>query len=327
MDDRIIENDDNNIQMIRQRYPGGLHFVVGDTHGEQPTLSRLMDKIRYEPDKDHIYFLGDYNGGRNPTELLKYISQFYQEDLSLPGFHLIRGNHERELYPLYKLDNLPDIIVVRGKFMDYFLVHAGMVNDAFLLIRSDMNRFPEANAFAYALKEETACHDAPFRQIVWSRKGLYSQSSFFHVWPPRNSLLDANACIIHGHTPFFYLKKDGYFSYGSEMLFWAKQRIWFAEDLQSFNIDSNMKGLYAPEDQYCGLACICLEILEEIAGHSKRGLTRDEIRRADNFVFSETYTSCNENMITGDIKRVLYARPCMKTIGLNAEGKPYIPDQ
>ena len=31
-EERIIQIPDDNIQSIRNRYPGGLHFVVGDTH-------------------------------------------------------------------------------------------------------------------------------------------------------------------------------------------------------------------------------------------------------------------------------------------------------
>ena len=41
--------DDNNIEKIREKYPCGLHFVVGDTHGEYQTLMSLMDKICFDP--------------------------------------------------------------------------------------------------------------------------------------------------------------------------------------------------------------------------------------------------------------------------------------
>ena len=124
-------SDDDSIHEIREQYPEGLHFVVGDVHGEAPTLRELMKKIAFIPDKDHVFFVGDYNGGGSPHALLEYISLYYQEDFTKPGFHLIRGNHEWELGPLYPLDNLPDILVYKGEQMNYFITHAGMVARAF----------------------------------------------------------------------------------------------------------------------------------------------------------------------------------------------------
>lgn len=90
---------DDNINYLRKKYTEGLTFVVGDTHGESATLKALMEKIKFEPNSDHVFFVGDYKEGRNPTSLLKYISNYYQPDYSSPGFHLIRGNYERELAP------------------------------------------------------------------------------------------------------------------------------------------------------------------------------------------------------------------------------------
>lgn len=113
--------------------------------------------------------------------------------------------------------------------------------------------------YAYALDETVAGYDAPLRQVVWSRNGLYSQRSHYHVWPSEKSLQAANACIIHGHTPFSQLKRGNFFSYGDRMLFWENQKVWFAEDLQSFDIDSNVKGRFDTSDLYRGLSCVCLE--------------------------------------------------------------------
>lgn len=95
--DRLILTEDNNIQTLRAKYPQGLHFVVGDTHGEYTSLMRLMEKIQFNPQKDNVYFVGDYNEGVNPEILPQYIAEYYQADYTIPGFHLIRGNHEREL--------------------------------------------------------------------------------------------------------------------------------------------------------------------------------------------------------------------------------------
>lgn len=138
--------------------------------------------------------------------------------------------------------------------MTYYISHAGMVNGAFELINEDKRLHPQEKVLAYALNEDVACYDAPFRQIIWSRRGLYSQKSHYHNWPSENTLHTEKACIIHGHTPFSQLKNGNYFSYGDKMLFWQNQHIWFAEDLQSFDIDSNIKGKYDKNDNYRGLS-------------------------------------------------------------------------
>lgn len=322
--DRLIFTEDNNIQTLRAKYPQGLHFVVGDTHGEYTSLMRLMDKIQFDPQKDNVYFVGDYNEGGNPEILLQYIAEYYQADYTIPGFHLIRGNHERELWPRYSLNNLPDIIVLKSRIMTYYISHAGMVNGAFELINEDKRLHPEEKTLAYALNEDVACYDAPFRQIIWSRRGLYSQKSHYHNWPSENTLHTEKACIIHGHTPFSQLKNGNYFSYGDKMLFWQNQHIWFAEDLQSFDIDSNIKGKYDKNDNYRGLSCICLEVLDEIAEHNDGHLTREGIRNAENFVFAVPYSPNREFFWAKDVSKILTALPKMKQIKMNKNGKPNI---
>lgn len=72
--------DDNNIQVLRETYPAGLTFVVGDTHGAYDTLKRLMEKIRFDAKKDHVFFTGDYNEGGDPRSLLKLLSRYAGEN-------------------------------------------------------------------------------------------------------------------------------------------------------------------------------------------------------------------------------------------------------
>ena len=110
------------------------------------------------------------------------------------------------------------------------------------------------------------------------------------------------------------------------MLLWENQRIWFAEDLQSFDIDSNVKGRFDENDPYRGLSCICLEILDEIAQRGSGVLRREEIRAAENFVFSVPYTPNDFTSVEGDISRILSARPRMQRIDLNQDWKLQIVD-
>lgn len=315
------ERTDSNITDIRRRYPEGLHFVVGDTHGETETLRALLEKIRFNPSKDHAYFVGDYNAGGNVFFLLQYLSEHYQEDFERPGYHLIRGNHERELWPVFPLKNLPDILVLRRKHLNYYLAHAGMMKAAFDLINEEIKAFPEQKVFAFRLDDSCAGYNKPLRQIVWSEEGLYSPES--GCWPCEDDLLRNKACIIHGHTPYFFLIGKGRYKYGNRSLFWERQHIFFSEDLQSFDLDSNVKGRFGGGDHYRGLSCVCLEVLEEITAR-KGSLSIEGLREAENGIFSAEYIPSSQQYYEGDIRKILNAQPDMKTISLGDNGKPCI---
>ena len=322
MPTKLITCNDDNINELRNKYPDGLHFVVGDTHGECQTLKVLMEKIAFDPHKDHVYFVGDYNEGGNPYALMDYISRFYQANYSMPGFHLIRGNHERELLPIYPLNNIPDIIVIKGIHMRYYIAHAGMVSGAFRLINEDVERTPDNRIHAYRLTDSCAGYNSIFRQIVWSRRGLYTQRSRWRNWPSEDDLRRSRACIVHGHSPYCYFMKD--YSYGDNNIFWQKQRVFFSEDLQSFNIDSNIKGKLKNDETYRGLSALCLEVYDEIAGQNNGHLSIEAIANAINGIFSAEYVPCWNYTREGTIDRVLNATPEMKSILLDLNGRPVI---
>ena len=317
-----INCSDDNIEILRQRYPNGLHFAVGDLHGEVTALVDLLEKIRFCPDKDFIYFVGDYNEGGNPQRLLGYMSNYFHEDNEAPGFHMIRGNHERELSPLFALENLPDIFVIRCKNLNFYIAHAGMVSRAFDLINKDIDNEPGKKVFTYRLENQTCCYNALLRQLVWSLFGLYSQRSHWHQWPTEDKLAERRACIIHGHTPYCFFTKQGAKSYGDNNLFWENQHVWFCEELHSFNIDSNIKGRYENGESYRGLSCLCFEVYDELAASGNGILTVDAIREAENGIFSIELNHSPRNLQIGNIDLILNARPAMKSITLNSDGIP-----
>ena len=321
---RNIIKEADNIAELRKKHENGLCWVVGDTHGEARTLQHLMETIQFDPEKDRVYFLGDYNCGGDPHTLLKYLSLYFQPDYSLPGFHLIRGNHERELSPMYPLENMPDFMVIRGNVMNYYLVHAGMVSSAFNLVNDDMASEPKKKYFAYRLTEECAGYDAPLRQITWSRRGLYSQNSKWKKWPDEYNLYKNKACIIHGHTPYSFFNVKMHSFYGDKSLFWQKQHIWFSEDLQSFDIDSNIKGVSNVGENYRGLSCICLDVLEEIARANNCFLDIESIINAENFVFTADYEYSYCSVSDDNLPFLIHAAPEMKTIHINANGMLYL---
>ena len=322
-DARVIDCPDDNITQLRARYPDGLHFVVGDTHGAGLTLQNLLRKICFDPAKDHVYFVGDYNGGGNVQALMKVLAEHYEADYSKPGFHLIRGNHERWCGPYYPLENLPDILVVRGKVMNYFIVHAGMLANAFDLIRQDMAAHPEQEVFAYRLSYECVqAKDSVLYELLWSRSGLYDKKNQGIRWAAKSALDPERACILHGHAPFSYFKHGDVFSYGGydhpTNLYWANQHIWFCEEMHSFNLDSDIKGKNKHGETYRGLTALCLEVCGEAAAQNGGILTADGIRKAENCAFGVPLDITHMPYENCDLSRILNARPEMKTITLDA---------
>ena len=72
--------------------PGsGRDFVVGDVHGEFPTLERLLERVAFAPDRDRLFALGDLvDRGPQSAEALAWLEQ--------RRFALsVRGNHEHML--------------------------------------------------------------------------------------------------------------------------------------------------------------------------------------------------------------------------------------
>ena len=329
MSTTFLHEMNTDIDLLRAQHPDGLHFVVGDIHGEWTTLKRLLELIRFDPDKDHVYFVGDYNAGGDVRTLLTYISNYYQADYTLPGFHLIRGNHERELWPVFPLENLPDIIVLRKEILTYYITHAGMITPVFNAINRDMAEDPDKTIHAYKFEDSTVCDRGPFRRVIWSRGGQFTQRTNGKVWPTEENLHQNHACIIHGHAPFcFFLKGKDYGTYGAHNLFWEKQHVFFSEDLQSFNIDSNAKGRIENGHSYRGLACVCLEVLEEAASKNGRRLTVDGLHETPNAVFSTELVPCPWDAYTeGNIQKILDATPEMKTIFADDDHRPLITKQ
>lgn len=198
-----------------------------------------------------------------------------------------------------------------------------MVAKAFDLINEDMGSDPSSEVFAYRLDDCCAGYDAPLRQLVWSRRGLYSQRSRWRTWPSTSSLMQNRTCIIHGHTPYCFFLKN-YFSYGDINIFWNNQHVWFSEDLQSFNIDSNIKGHYENGESYRGLVCICIEVLEEVASKSNGNLTVNALKTSPNGIFGSEYSSVCLESDEGDVEKITKANSRMKTITLNEDGIPCI---
>lgn len=91
-------------------------------------------------------------------------------------------------------------------------------------------------------------------------------------------------------------------------------------ELQSFNIDSNIKGRYENNEFYRGLSCICLNPLDEIVASNNGNMTVELLKQSDNFVFGESLVNNPWNGSLNNIDRLLKASPSMKIITLLNDG-------
>jgi len=74
---------------------GNKTFVVGDIHGQLGMLENLMEKIPWRPDKDDLFFLGDYvDRGPDSRGVVDYIVSLMQNHSRIS---CVLGNHEAML--------------------------------------------------------------------------------------------------------------------------------------------------------------------------------------------------------------------------------------
>lgn len=66
----------------------GRDFVVGDLHGMYPALRSLLAEVRFNPEQDRLFAVGDLvDRGPASREALEW--------LALPWFYACRGNHDQ----------------------------------------------------------------------------------------------------------------------------------------------------------------------------------------------------------------------------------------
>lgn len=121
-------------------------FAIGDIHGCYESLSRLLDKIRFDETKDTLWFTGDLVGrGPQSLETLRFLKSIDNSIIT------VLGNHDLHLLSLYYQaqeigDNSSDLkgilnapdseilidwlrkrpLVFYDRKKDYLLVHAGI---------------------------------------------------------------------------------------------------------------------------------------------------------------------------------------------------------
>ena len=173
-------------------------FIIGDIHGCLDMLKRLVEKIKWDPARDKLIFVGDYiDRGPDPKGVVDYILSLMAES---SGIQCLIGNHE-----VIFLD------YIKGKDRKLFLMNGGMntlESYAFHLVDTEDDLLPPSHKeFFASLKYTIALDDyyvvhAGFRPKV----PLEEQDPDDLVWirdPFIYSTYDFGKRVIFGHTPFY----------------------------------------------------------------------------------------------------------------------------
>ncbi len=82
-------------------------FAVGDIHGCDQKLQKLMERLPYRPEHDRLVFIGDYiDRGPESAKVLDYLCRLKKEN---PRMIALLGNHEYLLLE-YHRSNDPALI-------------------------------------------------------------------------------------------------------------------------------------------------------------------------------------------------------------------------
>ena len=69
-------------------------IAIGDIHGCYHTLMNILDRVKYDKNKDTIIFLGDYiDRGKHSYEVVSYLISL-QKEVGKDRCVCLLGNHE-----------------------------------------------------------------------------------------------------------------------------------------------------------------------------------------------------------------------------------------
>ena len=179
---------------------GNKIFVIGDIHGQLGMLKDLMAKIPWRPDKDALFFLGDYvDRGPDSRGVVDYIVSL-TEDYS--RISCVLGNHEQMLLEYLSGVNR-DLYLANGGGATLRAYSGDKGYEKTLFLRE----LPKSHiAFYHSLKPYFELEDyylihAGFRPGV----PMARQSKTDMIWirePFISSTYDFGKKIVFGHTAF-----------------------------------------------------------------------------------------------------------------------------
>ena len=176
-------------------------YCISDIHGEYDLFMRLLERIRYS-DSDKLIVCGDMiDKGKASVRLAKTI-------FDMPNAYCIMGNHEHMFYRFYrsKMDSAnPDFDAILCELQQYF------PEDGALLDWDTVDRLVELPYYMDA-KYYTCVHaglplDREGRTV--SPKEAAPEVLLYDRRFHEPNVLPANSkCVLFGHTPTVYLKKE-----------------------------------------------------------------------------------------------------------------------
>ncbi|MDN5864170.1 MAG: symmetrical bis(5'-nucleosyl)-tetraphosphatase [Gammaproteobacteria bacterium] len=118
-------------------------FAIGDVQGCAQALKRLLDRIRFDPDEDRLWFVGDLvNRGPQSLEVMRFVRGLGDRAITVLGNHdlhllaMAEGIHapSAELHPLLEAEDAPELLfwlrtrplLHLDEDLGYVLVHAGL---------------------------------------------------------------------------------------------------------------------------------------------------------------------------------------------------------
>ena len=174
-------------------------YAVGDIHGCLTHLTRLVEKVPFDPE-DTIVFIGDYiDRGEDSKGTVEFLLHFREE---YPGSIFLRGNHE---------DMFEDYLFQQNRYQrEVYLMNGGSETlqayglDPWRPIRpqdfpSDHLEFMRNTEFMYqqdgflfvhaGLRSDLPLEDQDRMALLWVRQEFFEREHPFGV------------TVVFGHTP------------------------------------------------------------------------------------------------------------------------------
>ncbi len=175
-------------------------FIIGDIHGQLAMLETLLGKIPWRPDRDALFFLGDYvDRGPNSRGVVDYILSLMATSSHI---NCVLGNHEAMLLDyLAGFDKELYLANGGGATLRAYQRHKGRFSPwGEIEMPSDHISFYESLKPYYELEGYYLVH-AGFRPGV----PIPSQTKRDMIWirePFISSSYDFGKKVVFGHTPF-----------------------------------------------------------------------------------------------------------------------------
>jgi len=165
-------------------------YCISDIHGCYDEFMALLDKIKFDPEQDTLYILGDaIDRGPQPLDCLTYIKK-------TKSIHLLMGNHEQMMLDFF---DCKDSVWNRNGNETTLSQFNGLRESEQDRILSYVRKRPYYKTVGIGEKRYFLSHAGlnprlPFKEqspyeLVWSRREFY-----------RRKALKRHICVF-GHTP------------------------------------------------------------------------------------------------------------------------------